>query len=141
MNSHNLGKQVAEFENTPEGYAYSLRLDLAEIILRHLNSDTMTQTQLAEKAQKSQQMVTRIIHAASNCTLETAAHLLFALGVKPKLVEDVPAKPWLLDQGGMTATNTSSQIEYKSLSLDSQKRATLPVGESRLHQPVLGFGR
>ena len=110
MDSRNLLKQIEEFENTEEGYGYSLRLDLSEIILRHLNTIDMTQANLAEKAKTSQKMVTHIVHAASNCTFETAARLLFALGVKAKLVEVHPGQP----SGFKEANNVPASVSTTS---------------------------
>lgn len=137
MKSRNLQKQLEEFENTAEGYGFSLRLDLSEIILRHLNTIEITQAKLAEKAKTSPQVVTRVIHAASNCTLQTAADLLFALGIKVRLLETHPGKDLLAsEQETKTATN-SSKMTYASFSLDAQKKATPPLREFRMDELAL----
>ena len=78
---------LAEFESTPESRGYDLRLDLAEIILRHLDGRRWTQGKLARAAGMKSSFLTRITHAAQNCTFEVAGRLLFALGVNAKLVE------------------------------------------------------
>ena len=80
-------KDIEHLEKTPEGHAYDLRLDLSEIVLRHLDGKHWTQNQLAKAAGMRPQVLTRIIHAASNCTFETAGRILFALGIKARLVE------------------------------------------------------
>ena len=107
-----MGQKIKEFENTPEGYAYSLRLDLTEIVLRRLGNN-MTQARLADKAGIKPQMVTRIVHAASNCTFETAAKVLFALGVKARL-EDVRSEVIIaekVDLRYMKPKNTRAQTK------------------------------
>jgi len=53
----------------------------------------LTQKQLAEMADLKESFITRIVHADSNCTFDVAGRILQALGVKAKLVEDVPVPP------------------------------------------------
>ncbi len=86
MNVRDLGQLLDQYENTPDSYGIGLRLDLSEIVLRHLKNN-MTQASLARESGLSPQMVTRIVHAATNCTFETAGKVLFALGIKAQLVE------------------------------------------------------
>lgn len=74
------------FERDPASAGYDLRLDLAEIILRHLDGKNWTQKKLAEAAGMKSPFITRITHAAQNCTFDVAGRLLFALGIKAKLV-------------------------------------------------------
>ena len=81
---------LAELEKQPESVGLDLRLDLAEIILRHLDGKNWTQTRLAAAAGMKSPFLTRITHAAQNCTFESAGRILHALGIKAKLVE-VPA--------------------------------------------------
>ena len=78
---------IAEFEAAPESAGHELRLDLAEIVLRHLDGRQWTQRKLADAAGMKSPFITRITHAAQNCTFDVAGRLLFALGVKAKLVE------------------------------------------------------
>ena len=81
-------KDLEEFDRTPEGWSCDLRLDLADIIIRHLAEKSWTQAKLAEAAGMKQPALTRILHSDANCTFETAGRVLFALGVKGKLVEE-----------------------------------------------------
>lgn len=89
MNSRDLDQLIDRYDNTPEGFADSLKLDLSDIVLRRIVGK-VTQASIAGKAGIKPQMMTRIVHAASNCTFKTAANILFALGVKARLVEMQP---------------------------------------------------
>jgi plasmid maintenance system antidote protein VapI len=84
---HEFLDDLEAFENSPEGYANSLRMDLADILLRHLDGKSWTQNKLAQAAGVKPPFLTRVIHSAQNCTFETAATLAYALGVKLQLVE------------------------------------------------------
>ena len=77
---------IDKFDEQYKGLAYDLRLDLADIVTIALSEKKLTQSQLAELAGMKPAMLTRIIHSQTNFTAETAAKLLFALGMKAKLV-------------------------------------------------------
>jgi len=77
---------IEKFDENFEGLAYDLRLDLADIVVLALNERKWTQNQLAQMAGMKPAMLTRIIHAQTNFTADTAAKILFALGMKGKLV-------------------------------------------------------
>ena len=74
-------------EESPLSTGFDLRLDLSEIIHRHLGENGLTQKALADAVGMKEPQLSRILHAASNCTFETAGRILFALGIKVKLVE------------------------------------------------------
>lgn len=78
---------LREFEASPESRGFDLRLDLADIILRHLDGKRWTQKRLAEAAGMKPSFLTRVIHASNNCTFDVAGRILFALGVQAKLIE------------------------------------------------------
>jgi plasmid maintenance system antidote protein VapI len=84
---NDLLKDLEAFESTPESRGYDLRLDLAQIVLRHLKEKGWTQKALADAAGMKAPFLTRIIHAAQNCTFDVAGRLLFALGIRAKLLE------------------------------------------------------
>jgi hypothetical protein len=84
-------KILEEYEKTPDSRGYDLRLDLADIVLRHLRDKGWTQKALADAAGMKAPFLTRIIHAAQNCTFDVAGRLLFALGVRAKLMELAPS--------------------------------------------------
>ena len=88
--TQDLLKVLEDFDKKPESQGYRLRLDLSAIVLRHLSEKGWTQQQLADAAGVKPPYVTRIIHGATNCTFESAGNVLFALGVKVKLVEAQP---------------------------------------------------
>jgi len=90
MNNHkDILKAIEDFDSTPQGRGFDLRLDLADIILRRLKAKGWTQNQLAAKAKMKAPQITGLIHSATNWTTETAGRILHALDVKVKLVEDV----------------------------------------------------
>ena len=78
------------FNNTPQGRGYDLRLDLSSIIVRQLDAKGWTQKELADRAGVKEPFITRLIHAGTNCTFETAGRILFALGVRAELKEIIP---------------------------------------------------
>lgn len=77
--------ELSEFDHSAEGWGHDLRLDLADLVLAEMNRHKWTQTTLAKRAGVKPSFVNRIIHAGANCTFDSAAKLLFALGVKPRL--------------------------------------------------------
>lgn len=89
MSAQDLHDILANWDADPRSVGLQLRLDLADIIMRHLGLKGWTQKQLAEKAAVPQCHVSRLIHADVNCTFQTAGKVLFALGVKPKLTDAV----------------------------------------------------
>ncbi len=80
-------KVLDEYHQTPESRGMKLRLNLAEIILRHLKQNNWTQKELARKTSFQDSFISRLLHSDANCTFETAGRLLFALGVEAKLEE------------------------------------------------------
>jgi DNA-binding phage protein len=89
MNTQNWLRTIESFENSPQGFGFSLRADLSDIIARYLNERGITQVQLAAAAGMKPQQLSRIIHSSANSTLDTVGRILFALGTKlPKLTVD-----------------------------------------------------
>jgi plasmid maintenance system antidote protein VapI len=84
-------KDLEAFESTPEARGYDLRLDLADIVLRHLGRRNVSQRQLARAIGVPPSYLTKIIHSAQNCTFEAAGKIFYALGIKGKLIEAVPS--------------------------------------------------
>jgi len=87
MSTHDFLNDLAEFDKTPESRGYDLRVDLASLIVRHLNKLGWTQRRLAEAASMKEPLVTRLIHSDTNWTADTAGRILFALGIRAKLIE------------------------------------------------------
>lgn len=103
-------KELDEFNETAEGRGFDLRLDLADIIFRHLAEKGWTQTKLAEAAGMKSPLLTRIMHSSTNCTFETAGRILLALGIKGKLVEADFAKS-LYDMQSKAATSFGYKMQ------------------------------
>lgn len=84
---------LESFEDSAEGWAYELRLDFADLLISGLRERRWSQTELAEKIDRKQPFVNRLIHADANCTLDTIGRLLHALGLKARLVREAKAGP------------------------------------------------
>lgn len=98
-------KALDEYHQTPESRGMKLRLNLAQIILRHLKENNWTQKELARKTSFKDSFISRLLHSDANCTFETAGRILFALGVEAKL-EEVRAthSSMKMDSSGLTQT-------------------------------------
>ena len=85
---------VADYDKTPQSVGMELRVSLSSIIHRHLFERKWTQKQLAKASGVAEQMLTRIMHSNTNCTFETAGKVLFALGLRGGLIEEIgPSLP------------------------------------------------
>ena len=98
-------KALDEYHQTPESRGIKLRLNLAQIILRHLKENNWTQKELARKTSFKDSFISRLLHSDANCTFETAGRILYALGVEAKL-EEVRAihSSMEIDSSGHTQT-------------------------------------
>ena len=98
-------KALDQYHQTPESRGMKLRLNLAEIILRHIKENNWTQKELARKTSFKDSFISRLLHSDANCTFETAGRILFALGVEAKL-EEVRAShsSMAMDSSGHTQT-------------------------------------
>ena len=76
---------LAQFEESTQSVGIDLRLDLADLVMKHLDLKGWTQKMLAEKTGMHESFISRIIHADSNCQFEVAGRIMHALGVRIKL--------------------------------------------------------
>jgi len=82
-------RALEEYERTePKSRGLELRLNLAEIVIRHLRQKGWTQRELALRISRKESYISRIVHSDANCTLDTVGRLLFALGVHARLAEE-----------------------------------------------------
>lgn len=83
---HSLRERVeaalAEFQDDPQSVGFHFRLDLSALLCEMLDEKGWSQKRLAEEANMLEPVVSRIINADSNCKLDTAGRLLYALGVR-----------------------------------------------------------
>lgn len=82
--------QLEQFERTEASASLELRISLTRLVLKHLRRKRWTQSQLAEAAGMKEPFVSRVLHSDTNCTLDTIARLLFALGVRGEIREAEP---------------------------------------------------
>lgn len=87
MNGDDLLEELAAFENTAAGWAMDLRLSFSDIIIKRLRQLGWSQKRLAAEAEITEPLVSHLVHADANCTLDTVAKVLFALRAKADIVE------------------------------------------------------
>jgi transcriptional regulator with XRE-family HTH domain len=88
-----LDELLQEGKSTHEGLSISLRIDLSRIIISRLKAKGWSQRELGLHAELKAPFVSRIVNGDANCTFDTAAKLLFALGVEAGLLEKPPGAP------------------------------------------------
>lgn len=82
-------ESMGEFEQTPESYGLTLRLNLAEIVNRWLQEHPEYQARdLAARSDLECFTIEAIIHAECNYGIDTVARVLHAMGLKGRLVVD-----------------------------------------------------
>ena len=94
---------LREFEKTPESVGVDLRLDLADLVMKHLDRLGWTQKRLAKQADMQESFISRIINAESNCTFEVAGRIVHALGVQIGIQELPPARAGVIPAQASTA--------------------------------------
>jgi transcriptional regulator with XRE-family HTH domain len=82
-----LRNELTKFKNSGPGVAHDLRLNLADVIFRHLQAKNWTQSDLADAAGVKAPYITRILHSSQNWTTETAGQILYALGIRLEFLE------------------------------------------------------
>lgn len=112
MGIRDLQKALDGFESKPESRGYDLRLNLSEIVLRHLKEKGWSQKDLATEAGMKEAMLSRIIHANANCTFDVAGRLLFALGVDAAL-QEAPSPTLSTSIEFYTATRVTDDIVFR----------------------------
>ena len=79
---------LQEFEDSPEGKAYGLRMDVSEIVCAHMNKLGWEPKDLAAKAGLPEQTVVKMLGCENDYTIDKAGRLFHALGCgKVELVE------------------------------------------------------
>ena len=84
---------VSDLENSTEGFALKLRLDLATLIVKRLKELNWTQTELSNRTGIPAALISRIVHSDQNCRFSTVAKLLHTLSIKPALVAEAGSTP------------------------------------------------
>lgn len=80
-----LGADVQAFRETPDSVGLDLRMDLAELVARHLHGTGLTQAQFGAQFGKKAPYINRIISGTQNCTLDLVGQIIFAMGLRAKL--------------------------------------------------------
>jgi transcriptional regulator with XRE-family HTH domain len=129
-NIDELLRGLEEFKKTPQNAGYDLRLDLADIILRHVDGIHLTQAQLARSAGMKPSFVNRLVHADSNATFDVAGRIFTALGIKAALIEvagesvasTLPARGTAVHQNSIrTGTVYAQEIANKQAVLETRE--------------------
>ncbi len=128
-----LNRILRDFEDSPEGVGYELRLNLSEIVLRNLRSKGWTQRQLADESKKLESYITRVVHSQQNCGLDTVGQILYALGVRASLVESSQqmsiATPSLRITYSLDETHGEEETIYEE-EADAEEIIQVAVGET-----------
>jgi transcriptional regulator with XRE-family HTH domain len=127
-------KRIEEFENSPDGLGYDLRLDVAQFILRHLDEKNWTQDKLARKAGIKPQQITRLVHSSANFTADTVGKIAFALGTRVRIVEvgsEIPAQNWLVSPEFTTGCTTIT-VDPVGTVYNEKESAQTQILESQL---------
>ncbi len=101
---------AADYERSPKGVAQNLRLDLADIIYRHLEERRISQRKFAEMAGMKASQLSHILHSSRNWTTETAGRLVGALGIQLELIE----KPLQSESNGVAVYVRAGTGELKA---------------------------
>jgi len=117
-----LNRILLDLEDSPEGVGYDLRLNLSEIILRHLKSKGWTQRRLADESKKLESYITRVVHSQQNCSLDTIGEILYALGIRASLMEN--PQPMAISAAPMRITYSLDGTHGKENPIYRQKNTT-----------------
>lgn len=128
-----LNRILRDFEDSPEGVGYELRLNLSEIVLRNLRSKGWTQRRLADESKKLESYITRVVHSQQNCGLDTVGKILHALGVRASLVESSRqmsiSTPSLRITYSLDGTHGEEETVYEE-ETDAEEIVQVAVGET-----------
>jgi transcriptional regulator with XRE-family HTH domain len=69
------------------GYETDLRFDIIDFLNENLQSDQMTQKELASKLKMKESQLCRIICGDENLTLKTIARIFHVFNIKPQIAE------------------------------------------------------
>ena len=116
---------IDAFENDcADDLALDLRLDLSDMMHAEMHTKKLSQTELAKLVGIRVQVLKRILHGSSNCTFESAAKILFALGVKAKLVDTARyGKTQRVAVKNMQSVTVRQQFGTNSIPLGTQSYA------------------
>ncbi|MEX2217516.1 MAG: hypothetical protein WD749_02045 [Phycisphaerales bacterium] len=82
-----LAERAREFAQSAAYLAFQLRLDFADLILAGLKRRNLTQKDLGGLCGRGESFISRYVNSKGNCTFGVVARILFALGIRPKLVD------------------------------------------------------
>lgn len=116
-----LRELLDEFKQSYKSLGQSLRVNLSEIVIGGLKEKNWTQRDLARETKICEPTISRIIHSDVNCTLDTAARVLFALEVQARLTKD-EYEPLMVSFG------------HAASELDTSERSFTSNGQEKIHQ-------
>lgn len=119
---------LSGFKEDPQSVGFHWRLNLSTLLCELLeDKKDWTQKRLAKEAEMSEQVVSRILNADSNCKFETAGRLLFALGIREGDIE-------LLHSLNSTLRLSDTTVDTSTLSPFLTIQGNSPPAESRFEQ-------
>jgi transcriptional regulator with XRE-family HTH domain len=132
---------IKEHDDSPDGVAFELRLDFADLINRGLDANGWSQKQLAEKAGMTEAAISVLARAGRNFTVETLGRVLYALGFGAELKQAPlpgrarPAARTLT----LTTTSETTHGTYKEFQGFISRPET--PGKARIIEAGSGTGR
>ncbi len=123
----NLFNQVEELventNNSPVGFEYDLRFDIADFITDKLNKLGKKKKWLAEKLNMKQSQLSRILRTNENLTLQTISRIFWALREKPEISYKYSFEKWIdsanpIALEGFGVDSNSSKFKSDSASTD-----------------------
>lgn len=115
-----LRELLNEFKQSYKSLGQSLRVNLSEIVIRGLREKNWTQRDLAGETKICEPTISRIIHSDVNCTLDTAARIMFALDVQARLTKD-EHEPLIISYG-----HSASELDTSERSFTSNGQEKIP---------------
>jgi transcriptional regulator with XRE-family HTH domain len=77
--------EIAEMDETVEGQSQDLRMDLSGAIYEYLTANNLSQQKFADMVGVKSPFLTRILHDRQNFTIDVAAKIFFAMGLRAKI--------------------------------------------------------
>lgn len=131
---------LKEHDDSPDGIAFEVRLDFADLINRGLDANGWSQKQLAEKAGMTEPAISLLARAGRNFTVETLGRVLFALGFGAELKQaPLPgrARPTMRTLTLTTTSETTHGTHKEFQGFISRPETT---GEARIVEAGTGRG-
>jgi len=121
---------VESTNNSPIGYEYGLRFDIADFIYDKLNELGKRKKWLAEKLHMKPSQLSRILCTNENLTLQTVSRIFWALGEKPRILYEDSLENQIISSNSLALEGSCADLnsfEVKSDSASTSNKITQMV--------------